>query len=219
MAQIDTIKQKFEALCKAPDFIQAFNEFNGTSVKQLNLSQLFSTGTLFHLVNIKMPNGNQLNISDAWYDISYNGLTYLATGDFVDISTISDDKEINNVGMTVKLTNVKTDYIQLVQSKQFDKSDVKIELAFCNPNTGQIQQSFNIFTGAVDSLTVNLELKDNESTNTTEAKMNSIYEVLEKKARNHASDGVHRSYPGNENDTFFSRIGKWNSEAIWKTKK
>lgn len=219
MAKIDTIKQRFNALCTSPEFIQAYNEFNATSVKQLNLSQLFSTGTLFHLVNIKMPNGNQLNITDAWYDITYNGLNYLATGDFVDISTISDDKEINNVGMTVKLANVRTDYIQLVQSKQFDKSAVKIELAFCNPNSGQIEQSFNIFSGTVDSLTVNLELKDNESTNTTEAKMNSIYEVLEKKARNHASDGVHRSYPKNENDVFFSRIGKWNSESIWKTKK
>ncbi|MEZ7211426.1 DUF2163 domain-containing protein [Pantoea ananatis] len=219
MAQIDDIKSKFSALCTNPEFIQAYNEFNSTNLTQLSLSQLFSTGTLFHLVNIKMANNNELNITDSWYDLSYNGKTYLATGDFEDISTISDEKEINNVGMSVKLTNVRTEYIQLVRSKSFDKSDVQIDLAFMNPNNGRVEQSFNIFTGAVDSLNVVIEYAENLSTNTTEAKMNSVFEVLEKNARAHASDGVHRSYAGNEQDTFFNRIGKWNSQSIWKTVK
>lgn len=67
----------------------------------------------------------------------------------------------------------------------------------------------------MDKLSINIDYEDNESKNETEAVINSIWEVLEKNARNHASDAVHRSYAGNENDTFFSRIGKWNSEKRW----
>lgn len=53
MSEINNIKQRFEELCKNPDFISAYNDFNGTSLASLSLSQLFSVGTLFHFVSIK----------------------------------------------------------------------------------------------------------------------------------------------------------------------
>lgn len=51
MSEINNIKQRFEELCKNPDFISAYNDFNGTSLASLSLSQLFSVGTLFHVVS------------------------------------------------------------------------------------------------------------------------------------------------------------------------
>ncbi|HBT3063128.1 TPA: hypothetical protein MBF00_000611 [Klebsiella aerogenes] len=214
-----SVKERFAALGKDPDFIQAYNEFNGTNLKELNINQIFSVGTLFHLVDIRMKNNQTLLLTDAYYDIQYKGRNYIATGDFTDISTIDEQKEINNIGLTVKLSNVRTEYINLVRTKQLDKSDVNIDICFINPNTGQVSESFNLFTGAIDKLTINIDYSDNESTNETEAQIDSIWSVLEKSARNHASDGVHRSYKGNENDSFFARVGKWNSESKWTSVK
>lgn len=213
------MKERFEELCKNADFIQAYNDFNGTNVKQLSLSQLFSVGTMFHLVQIKMKNDQELLLTDAYHDVVYKGKNYLATGDFTDISTISDEKEINNIGMTVSLSNVRTEYISLITGKMLDKSDVQIDICFMNPNSGAPTESFNIFMGSIDKLTVNIDYEDNESKNETNVQLDSIWAVLEKSARNHAADGVHRSYPGNEQDTFFARIGKWNSESIWTSVK
>ncbi|HAW2200190.1 TPA: hypothetical protein JLO99_002715 [Escherichia coli] len=209
-----SVKQQFDKLRKDPDFVQTFNDFNGTNYTELTTNQLFSVGTLFHLVQIQMKTG-ELLLTDAYHDVQYQGKTYIATGDFTDISNIDEEKEINNIGMTVKLANVRTEYINLVRTKQLDKSDVKIDICFMNPNTGVPTESFNLFTGTMDKLTININYEDNESKNETEATIDSIWAVLEKSARNHASDGVHRSYKGNENDTFFSRIGKWNSESKW----
>ncbi|QEH56837.1 baseplate hub domain-containing protein [Citrobacter portucalensis] len=214
-----SVKDQFNRLRKDPDFIEAYNDFNGTAYTELTTGQLFSVGTLFHLVQIKMHNGAELLLTDAYYDLQYKGKNYIAAGDFTDISSISEEKEISNIGMTVKLANIRKEYINLIRTKALNRADVKIDICFLNPNTGSLTESFNLFTGSMDKLTVNIEYDDNESKNETEAVMNSIWEVLEKSARNHASDGVHRSYKGNEQDTFFSRIGKWNSESKWTSVK
>lgn len=214
-----SVKDQFNRLRKDPDFIEAYNDFNGTNYTELTTGQLFSVGTLFHLVQIKMHNGTELLLTDAYYDLQYQGKNYIAAGDFTDISSISEEKEINNIGMTVKLANIRKEYINLIRTKALNRADVKIDICFLNPNTGSPTESFNLFTGSMDKLTVIIEYDDNEAKNETEAVMNSIWEVLEKSARNHASDGVHRSYPGNEQDTFFSRIGKWNSESKWTSVK
>ncbi|MBJ8767512.1 hypothetical protein I5393_03795 [Citrobacter freundii] len=210
-----SVKDQFNRLRKDPDFLDAYNDFNGTNYTELTTGQLFSVGTLFHLVQIKMHNGTELLLTDAYYDLQYQGKNYIAAGDFTDISSISEEKEINNIGMTVKLANIRKEYINLIRTKALNRADVKIDICFLNPNTGVPTESFNLFTGSMDKLTVNIEYDDNEAKNETEAVMNSIWEVLEKSARNHASDGVHRSYKGNEQDTFFSRIGAWNSESKW----
>lgn len=214
-----SVKDQFNKLRKDPDFIQTFNDFNGTAYTELTTGQLFSVGTLFHLVQIKMRNNTELLLTDAYHDVQYKGKNYIATGDFTDISTIDEEKEINNIGMTVRLANVRTEYINLVRTKALDRADVTIDICFLNPNTGVPTESFNLFTGSMDKLTININYEDNSSKNETQAVMNSIWEVLEKSARNHATDGIHRSYVGNEHDTFFSRIGKWNSESKWTSAK
>ncbi|MCP6346837.1 hypothetical protein NL431_27425, partial [Klebsiella pneumoniae] len=98
----------------------------------------------------------------------------LATGDFTDISTIQESKEINNTGMTVRLSNVRTEYISLIRSKALDNSEVKIDIGFINPNNGSVQTSFNIFTGVIDKLSIQLDYNDAECNNETEATLDSI---------------------------------------------
>jgi len=93
-------------------------------------------------------------------------------------------------------------------------------MVFLSPQTGQVQTSFGVFRGQIDSSTIRIDYtSEEEITSETEVKINNFWEVLNKSARYHASDGVHRSYAGNSNDTFFQKIGKWNSEANWMTKK
>lgn len=159
------IKDRFAVLCKDPDFINAYNDFNGTKLTVLDQSQLFSVGTLCHLVTINMKTGSELLLTDAYYNIEYKAKNYIATGDFTDISTIDEEKEIQNTGMSVKLANVRTEYINLVRTKQLDVADVKIDIAFLNPETGVVAETFNLFTGEIDKLTINIEYDDNESKN------------------------------------------------------
>lgn len=215
----ENIKEKFRALCSDPDFIGAYNDFNGTNKKVLDMSELFSVGTLFHFVRIVMLSGQELLITDSYHDTVYQGKTYLAAGDFTDISTVEESKEINNISLSVRLSNVRTEYINLVSSGALNNADITIDIGFKNPNTGAISESFNIDTGTIGKLTVNIDLDDNESKNETEVEIDSTWAVLEKSARNHCADAIHRSYPGNENDTFYARIGKWQSEKKWTSVK
>lgn len=216
---MSTIQDAFNKLCTNPDFIEVYNDQTGENVTRLGLSQLFSTGSMFHIIEAYTQNGDVLRLTDGYFDLDYNGFTYLATGDFLDISSNSEEKEINNNGIQVTISNVREEYVTLIRNKQFDKSDVKIEMVFLNPNTGKVETTFPVFRGVVDSININIEYQENECTNESEIQLNSIWEVLEKNARSHASDGIHRSYAGNENDLFFSRVGKWNSEALWKSSK
>ncbi|ENB8610106.1 DUF2163 domain-containing protein [Escherichia coli] len=188
-------------------------------MSRLTLPQLFSTGSMFHIIEVVTASGDVLRLTDGYFDLDYNGFTYLATGDFLDISSNSEEKEINNNGITVNISNVREEYITLIRNKQFDKSDVKIEMVFLNPNTGMVETTYPVFRGVVDNINISIEYNEDECKNESEFQLNSIWEVLDKNARSHASDGIHRSYPGNENDLFFSRIGKWNSEAKWHSYK
>ncbi|EFC4168742.1 TPA: DUF2163 domain-containing protein [Escherichia coli] len=188
-------------------------------MSRLTLPQLFSTGSMFHIIEAITASGDVLRLTDGYFDLDYNGFTYLATGDFLDISSNSEEKEINNNGITVNISNVREEYITLIRNKQFDKSEVKIEMVFLNPNTGMVETTYPVFRGVVDNINISIEYNEDECKNESEFQLNSIWEVLDKNARSHASDGIHRSYPGNENDLFFSRIGKWNSESRWHSSK
>ncbi|WP_241016669.1 hypothetical protein [Serratia ureilytica] len=212
------IQEELKKLCQNPDFISAFNDFNGTKLTVLTEQQLMSAGFLFNLVDIQLPT-QKLNLTDGYHDVDYDGTTYLASGDFLDLATTAEEKEINNNGINVTISNVRPEYITLITTGQFRNAGVVVRMAFMNPNTGAVAMTFPVFTGTIDSVNINIEFQDNESKNESQVTVNSLWEVLTKKARNHCSDSIHRSYPGNENDGIFSRIGKWNSENIWKSAK
>ncbi|EDA3265529.1 DUF2163 domain-containing protein [Salmonella enterica subsp. enterica serovar Bovismorbificans] len=214
-----TIQEAFTKLCTNLDFIEVYNDQTGQDVDRLTLPQLFSTGSMFHIIEVVTASKDVIRLTDGYFDLDYNGFTYLATGDFLEISSNAEEKEINNNGINVTISNVREEYVTLIRGKQFDKSDVKIEMVFLNPNTGKVETTFPVFRGVVDSIAINIDYKEDESTNESEFQLNSIWEVLEKNARSHASDGIHRAYAGNENDLFFSRIGKWNSESRWVSAK
>ena len=219
--KIEEINARFAQLCKSNDFIEVYNDHTGQNVKELNLSQLFSVGYMFHLVTVKTVSGLELDMTDALYDLNHEGKIYIATGDFLDITTSNEEKEIQNVGLSVKFSNVKTEYINLIRRKELDHAQVDIKMAFVNPTTGLIDNLFPIFSGEVDSINIIVDYKEDKMdiSNSSDVKINSIWAALDKHARNHASDSVHRSYEGNEDDLFFSHGGKWNSEAIWRTRK
>lgn len=214
-----TIQEAFNRLCTNLDFIEVYNDQTGQDVTRLTLPQLFSTGSMFHIIEVTTASGEVLRLTDGYFDLDYNGFTYLATGDFLDITSNAEEKEINNNGINVTISNVREEYVTLIRNKQFDKSDVKIEMVFLNPNTGRVETTFPVFRGVVDSININIDYKEDECTNESEIQLNSIWEVLDKNARSHASDGIHRAYAGNENDLFFSRVGRWNSEAKWHSSK
>ncbi len=216
---MSTIQEAFNRLCTNLDFIEVYNDQTGQDVTRLTLPQLFSTGSMFHIIEVFTASGEVLRLTDGYFDLDYNGFTYLATGDFLDITSNAEEKEINNNGINVTISNVREEYVTLIRNKQFDKSDVKIEMVFLNPNTGRVETTFPVFRGVVDSININIDYKEDECTNESEIQLNSIWEVLDKNARSHASDGIHRAYAGNENDLFFSRVGKWNSESRWFSSK
>lgn len=215
------IIQSFNNLCSNADFINVYNERMGTNLSKLTLKHVFSTGSFYHCVSIKFADGSgELRICDGYHDIMFNSQLYIASGDFLDVQNSPESKEINNNGMSVKVSNVRPEYVQLIRNKKFDRAIVTITMVFLSPQTGQVQTSFGVFRGQIDSSTIRIDYtSEEEITSETEIKINNFWEVLNKSARYHASDGVHRSYAGNSNDTFFQKIGKWNSEANWMTKK
>lgn len=215
-----TKQEEIANLCVHPDFLKDFNSRNGTNKTKLTQQELFSVGTIFHCITVTMAQGaGVLRICDGYHDIVHNNFTFLASGDLLDVMSPKRTKEINNQGMSVKFANVREDYIQLIRGKKLDKAIVQIEVVFLNPLKGGVVASYGQFYGEVDSSIINIRMDGSEWENTTEIKLNSVWCSLDQNARHHASDGVHRSYPGNAGDTFFARAGKWNSEAVWTSKK
>ena len=51
-----SVKDQFNRLRKDPDFIEAYNDFNGTAYTELTTGQLFSVGILFRLRCITAQN-------------------------------------------------------------------------------------------------------------------------------------------------------------------
>lgn len=217
---INEIKAAFEKLGTNPDFLEVYNLYNGTSKTSLTVSEVQSIGYAYNIVKIQLKQ-DTLYLTDCGYDILYNGNLYLASGDFMGMGAISDSKEINNKGLSVTMANIKPEFADRVTSGQFKNAPVELSICFINPNTGVPEVVYSVFSGSVDSVQITLSPDSNGTTisNSIKAELNSIWEILASKPRAHCSDAVHRSTPGNENDMFFSRIGKWNSEEVWKSGK
>ncbi|PEH74295.1 hypothetical protein CRM76_01240, partial [Edwardsiella tarda] len=71
-----SIQDVFKQLCNDPDFIEVYNDQTGSEVTKLTTGQLFSTGTLFHMIEVKLADHNVLRLTDAYFDIDYQGQTY-----------------------------------------------------------------------------------------------------------------------------------------------
>lgn len=213
--------QAFDQLLTNDDFKKMYELQTGQNVAKLTQEQLFSTGSMYHCVKITFAdNSGELRLTDCGRDITFNNQVYLATGDFIDIQNPQRSKEITNTGMSIKVSNVRSDYITLIQQGKFERANLDIKLVFVNPLKGNVENSFGVFNGEFDASIITIDNSSQEEcTNESEFKINSFWAVLDKSARAHCTPGVHKSYAGNETDTFFDHVGKWNSEAIWTSRK
>lgn len=125
------------------------------------------------LITIGVNGASDLNYTDAPFDITYDGTTYEAQGQFLGISEAGEVSElqITNVSLTInglELSNVQT----LATSNQINQ-DVTVRRAFLNPTDNSLigdsagDNAFIIFKGkiagykvtnATDTATITLEV-------------------------------------------------------------
>jgi hypothetical protein len=116
-------------------------------------SLFFAVQLLFDSDTIRIWNGTQ--------DLSLGGQTYTGAGDLLSISSTEDTSELSSAGMTLALSGMNEEIIDLALAENYQNRHVIIHMGFLSGNN-EVASSFIFFKGRI----MNMSISDGPSTNT-----------------------------------------------------
>lgn len=172
------------------------------------------------LLEIRLKDGvggfNAFRVTTAPYDIEYNGNTFTATGDLLNIEELEEGTELTTRGLTITLNGVDPAYQAEMQGNGFVRAPVDVLLATV-PEGTNVPSSISFFhRGYCDSPMTEVDYENGLMT--VQVETNSIFTDLDRKPDLlRCSMASHQTrHPG---DRFFEFTSDVDLEEIWKVPK
>lgn len=204
-----------ESLLTNTDLLEYWNLTRGHNKTRLTEQEIYSMGIIVKCVDVIPVNSPAFFLTDAYVDIEANGVTYIASPDFLDssFSTVTEKKDINNNGTSFKVSNVQQSYLSMALNGTLNNAKVHIYMTILNPANSLVMSHIRYFTGYIDGF--NTDINPLESKNELTININSTWKKLDQTQRVLSSTSVHQSV--HKGDKFFDLIGVIQSSQIWKS--
>ena len=118
---------------------------------------------MFHLVEFYFDS-ETIYFSMSYKDISWNGNTYLATGNLLNISDISEEVGLKVGAVSIKLSGVNQANIATALSEDYTDRPVKIYRGFLSEGYLIISDPMLMFDGRIDSFSLSEDIETGTST-------------------------------------------------------
>lgn len=143
-------------------------------------------------------------------DLVYGGKTYIGTGGIIGIGQVQERKAITANGLTVTLTGLDEDILDIAHDEPFQGRSFEMYLAVLDSSGEVVADPYLMFEGFMDTMKV----KDDGKTITIETAIENVLISLERALdTKYTPEDQKRDYP---NDTFFDFIADiQNKEVIW----
>lgn len=169
------------------------------------------------LLELRLNDGNggynAFRITSAPFDIIYNGSTFTATGELLDIDKLEESTELTTRGLTITLNGIDPSYRQEIESNGFIKAPIDILLANVPDGTNVPNVATFYHRGYADSPYVDTDLERGVMTLQVETK--SIFTDIDRVADlMRCSMASHQSR--HSGDRFFEYTADVDIEEIWK---
>tara|TARA_Y100000356_G_scaffold130176_1_gene132123 strand:- start:310 stop:879 length:570 start_codon:yes stop_codon:yes gene_type:complete len=107
-----------------------------------------------HLIQFQID-GTTFYRTSAYFDITFDSNTYIASADLVNIPSISETSQISTSTVTFNLTSVDQTFLALFLNNNHIHRPVTIFRAYLNDSGALINNPFKIFLGYISGYTVN----------------------------------------------------------------
>lgn len=118
----------------------------------------FQAGHVPLLLFVEMQfGGGTVRVTNAAYNIPWNGYTWLGLANFGSIEPIEEGVVIQSYGIAFKLSGINSNNIEIALAEEYQNKEANIWLATLDPNTFAIQGSPTlIFSGLMDTMPIEL---------------------------------------------------------------
>ena len=138
-------------------------------------------------------------LTDAPFDITYQGTTYRAFGSLLKIDRVSIENTLNNKSMKVTLSGIDTNLVTLINSTAFRNKSVTITKCYVPEETNAVSSSEVYYRGVTDTpeYTVNYS----QGFMTLGIVCKSVYDLSQKPSLSRSNNATHQLY--HTGDLFF----------------
>lgn len=173
--------------------------------------------TIFVLVELdlsKAPSGNVIRLTNAPYDIVWNGYLFTGNGDLLQIDGLETTADLTTIGTTVTLQGVDPAFQQQIDANGFLNAPIDVLLADVPEGTNIAASAAYWHRGFCDTPATVVDYQN--STITIGVETQSIFKQLENIPNMmRTSQANHQAH--HNGDRFFEFVADTPVEEIWRT--
>lgn len=173
-----------------------------------------TTFVLLELDLSNAPSGNIIRLSNAPYDIIWNGYTFAGNGSLLQIDGLDSSADLTTVGTTVTLQGVDPAFQQQIDANGFLNAPIDILLAEIPDGTNIASSAAYWHRGFCDTPATVVDYEN--STITIGVETQSIFKQLDMVPNlMRTSQTNHQAH--HNGDRFFEYVADTPTEEIWRT--
>lgn len=135
---------------------------------------------------------SDLNVWSGMGDLSYGGETYTGLGDLLSISEIKETADVQATGMNVSLAGVKSSLVTIAKDQDYQGRELTVSLGAFDSSGDLIADPVIIFSGFMDTMTIN---EAGEYSSITIAVENKLIAFERSKVRRYTAEDQKIDYP------------------------
>jgi hypothetical protein len=146
-------------------------------------------------------------------NLSYDSKTYVGAGNLLSISAISENVELRANGINVRLSGITDPLLAKAKTEDYQGRELTVKLGGFDSNDNVISSPTIIFSGFMDTMTIN---ESGETATITVAVENRLIEFEKTRVRRYTDNDQRIDYPNDDGLEYVSQIQE--KEIVWGNK-
>ncbi|EIE5875896.1 hypothetical protein BA746_00380 [Vibrio parahaemolyticus] len=156
-----------------------------------------------------------MNLTDAPYDVVYNGHTYRAFGTLLAVDKITVENTLASKELGITLSGVSMEFQEVVNEKTFRRSPIRIYKAFVAEGGNTVTEASIYYRGFTSTPETQVDYKSGSMALKVSCK--SIFDLDKKPSLCRANNASHQAY--HSGDKFFMYANQdLKDDALWYRK-
>lgn len=161
------------------------------------------------LVECDFDSGD-VNLWNGVGSLDYGGKSYIGAGNLLAISTVGESVDMTADGLSVSLSGLNNSLLTLAKDEDYQGRKLIAKLGAMDENNDVVSSPVVIFTGFMDTMTIN-EAGDASSINLTVE--NKLIQLERARVRRFTDNDQKIDYPNDEGFSFVTKIQ--DKEIVW----
>jgi hypothetical protein len=163
----------------------------------------------FFAIDLEFDGGNFL----AWTgygDISFGGTTYIGSGDFLNVSQISETADIQANGINISLSGIPSELISSALNETYQGRPAKLYLGLLDSNNAVVADPYLMFSGRMDTMGIE---DSGDTANIGITAESRLIDLERSRERRYTSEDQKIDYPNDKGLEFIADLQ--DKEILW----